>query len=164
MKMKKVLILLSIIFLTLLFNSATLLCLFSESAGGGGGACCSASALLDGSCAAYCPVGQCCHCEAGLFTATCECYECNNTPTIIRSLPKLTPKQRQDAVEFSEWCQNQTPGIQGLKPIVLNILSAIDSNDQQAYNNYEKQFRDTFVGLTPSEQDACNQWAIQRGY
>lgn len=163
-KMKRMMILLTFQFISIFITGNFLYAYFSETTGGGKTECCSASSLLGSSCTANCLPGECCRCEGGLFTARCECYNCSQSPSLLRSLPQISQKQRQDAIDFANWCQGQTPGIQSLKPIVLSILNAIDIQDQEAYSIYEKQFRDTFVSLTQSEQDACNQWATERGY
>lgn len=140
------------------------LSIFSEASNGGS---CRACPLLNlgQCCEVTCSGEQCCYCSAGLFSSTCTTYKCGTQPPrIIRTIPDITPKQEQDANDFADWCQNQTPGIQALAPIVHNILQAIDGNDQNAYSAYEQQFRDSFVSLSQSEQDSCNQWAISRGY
>jgi hypothetical protein len=167
--MKKIGFILALFLLTS-FNSYLLKAYFSENPGGGG-YCCSASSFLGlSNCTiGSCPAGTCCHCEGGLFTAKCYCADCNLPTPPLRTIPTLTPKQRTDANDFIQWCDNQSENIKQPAPIVTQILSAIDQNNQTQYDYWETQFRNAFINMSAEEQKNlqrlgyCTRVLIKRG-
>jgi hypothetical protein len=155
------------LFAFLLIDANKALAVFSETANNPSE--CSASSFLGifGSCSIICGRGECARCNGGFFSSECKCIACQDVSTApsTRVIPNLTPGQRTDAVEFEIWCDVQSSNsIKDLKSIVINILSAVDANNTAMYNFYEDQFRNAFISMSLTDQNLCNQWAINKGY